>query len=97
MIKIENYSNNILNTEKLDSKNKNINNINEKNHNNRNIEFENENNNSQENKVKLNNQIKQITLCNKFLALVRSTLDQISNILKSEENKAIKLRTIYLN
>ena len=36
-------------------------------------------------------QIKQITLCNKFLALVRSTLDQISNILKSEENKAIKL------
>ena len=36
-------------------------------------------------------QIKQITLCNKFLALVRSTLDQISNILKYEENKAIKL------
>ena len=35
-------------------------------------------------------QIKQITLCNKFLCLVESTLEQIDSILKSDENKAMK-------
>ena len=35
-------------------------------------------------------QIRQITLCDQFLYLVRSTLSQINNILKSEENQAIK-------
>ena len=35
-------------------------------------------------------QILQITLCNKFLSLVNSTLTQIKAIMKTEENKAIK-------
>ena len=35
-------------------------------------------------------QIKQIIVCNKFLSLVSSTLEQINNILKSDENQAIK-------
>ena len=35
-------------------------------------------------------QISQITLCNKFLSLVNSTLNQIKSIMKTEENKAIK-------
>ena len=34
--------------------------------------------------------IKQIILCDRFLSLVGSTLEQIKNILKSEENQAIK-------
>ena len=35
-------------------------------------------------------QISKITLCNKFLSLVNSTLGQIKAIMKKEENKAIK-------
>ena len=36
-------------------------------------------------------QIKEITLCNEFLSLVSSTLKQITDIMKNEENKPIKL------
>ena len=36
-------------------------------------------------------QIKQITLCNEFLTLVNSTLEQIKNILKTDDSKASKL------
>ena len=36
-------------------------------------------------------QIKEITLCNEFLSLVRSTLNLITDIMKTDENKPTKL------
>ena len=42
-------------------------------------------------------QIKQITLCNEFLSLVRSTLDQMNAILKSEENQANKFLNLSIS